>query len=216
MTENKDKKSFFSPSRIFLLIGVICLLASATLTYQNLQEDKNAGSAAVAIVQEVNKVEAEAVTLVVEADEEVIPNYILNPDMDMPETEIDGKRYIGTLSIPVIEVELPVMTDWSYPQLKIAPCRYMGSAYTNDMIIAAHNYRTHFGSLYLLEEGDELSFTDVEGNVFRYTVADVETIDKYDIEKMDAGEWDMTLFTCTLGGKSRVTVRCDLVTDETV
>ena len=27
------------------------------------------------------------------------------------------------------------------------------------------------------------------------------------------GDWDLTLFTCTVGGKARVTVRCDKVTD---
>ena len=32
-------------------------------------------------------------------------------------------------------------------------------------------------------------------------------------EEMLSGEWDLTLFTCTLGGRQRVTVRCDRIED---
>ncbi|MGN0969549.1 MAG: sortase, partial [Evtepia sp.] len=51
-------------------------------------------------------------------------------------------------------------------------------------------------------------FTDADGNQFRYTVAQVETLAKTAVEEMAAGDWDLTLFTCTLGGQTRVTVRC--------
>ena len=33
------------------------------------------------------------------------------------------------------------------------------------------------------------------------------------VEEMTAGEFDLTLFTCTYGGKSRVTVRYDRVAE---
>ena len=65
-----------------------------------------------------------------------------------------------------------------------------------------------------LRPGDEVRFTDTEGNAFRYTVAELETLGKYDVEEMAAGDWDLTLFTCTYGGQSRVTVRCLRVTEE--
>ena len=53
-----------------------------------------------------------------------------------------------------------------------------------------------------------MRFTDVEGNVLSYTVAETELLDGSDVEAMEAGDWDLTLFTCTVGGKTRVTVRC--------
>ena len=126
----------------------------------------------------------------------------------MPTVEVDGNRYIGRVTIPALGLELPVMSQWSYPNLKIAPCRYQGSAYTGDLIIAGHNYRTHFGPLKNLGGGDAVLFTDADGNQFRYTVAQVETLAKTAVEEMAAGDWDLTLFTCTLGGQTRVTVRC--------
>ena len=52
---------------------------------------------------------------------------------------------------------------------------------------------------------------DVQGNQFFYEVADMEELPGTAVEDMEAGEWDMTLFTCTLGGRSRVTLRCRLL-----
>jgi sortase A len=59
--------------------------------------------------------------------------------------EIDGNRYLGYLSIPSLELELPVMYEWDYDCLNTSPCRYAGTTKTKDLIIAAHNYSGHFG-----------------------------------------------------------------------
>ena len=39
----------------------------------------------------------------------------------MTVTELNGWDYIGYLSIPSIGLELPVLSQWSYAGLKIAP-----------------------------------------------------------------------------------------------
>ena len=77
------------------------------------------------------------------------------------------------------------------------------------MTIAAHNYARHFGRLTALRPGDAVTFTDLDGNVFRYAVAETETLQPTDIQEMTAGDWPLTLFTCTKGGQYRVTVRCE-------
>lgn len=141
-------------------------------------------------------------------DDEEEPLFVSHPNVEMPTQEIDGNSYIGVLEIPKFELSLPVMSEWSYPKFKKAPCRYVGSAYTGNLIIAAHNYDRHFGKIKTLELGDLVRFTDVEGNVFNYAVSGFETLGKKDVEQMEAGEWDLTLFTCTPGGAKRVTVRC--------
>ena len=138
------------------------------------------------------------------------PDYVLHPDMEMPEEEIDGNRYIGALEIPALALELPIISEWNYARLKIAPCRYLGSAYQNNLILAGHNYKSHFGSLHQLEAGDEVFFTDMAGNRFAYSVSETEQLPGTAIEEMEAGDWDLTLFTCTVGGAARVTVRCEL------
>lgn len=137
-----------------------------------------------------------------------VPDYIRCPEMSMPTVKIEGREYIGVLSIPTIDISLPVLSRLSKSGLKAAPCRYVGSAYLDSMVIAAHNYKAHFGKLKELRIGDRLSFTDADGNIFYYEVGEIEILAPDAMEEMTDSDWDMTLFTCTLGGKNRVTVRC--------
>ena len=123
--------------------------------------------------------------------------------------EIDGVEYIGTLTIPALGLELPIVSAWSDALLDLAPCRYTGSAYLGDLIIAGHNYRRHFGPLGRIAPGDRVTFTDVDGNVFAYNVAEIQILKPTAIEDMLSEEWDLSLFTCTLGGQTRLTVRCE-------
>ena len=75
----------------------------------------------------------------------------------------------------------------------------------------AHNYASHFGGLSELSEGDNVFFTDMDGIVTMYEVVAQDILDPYAVEEMTSGEFDLTLFTCTYGGQSRVTVYCDRV-----
>lgn len=45
----------------------------------------------------------------------MLPDYMLCPDMEMPVKTIEGVDYIGILTIPALELELPVISEWSYP-----------------------------------------------------------------------------------------------------
>ncbi|SHG11357.1 LPXTG-site transpeptidase (sortase) family protein [Bittarella massiliensis (ex Durand et al. 2017)] len=137
-----------------------------------------------------------------------LPDYVLNPDMEMPTQEIEGNDYIGVVDIPSLGLSLPVMSEWSYPKLKLAPCRYYGSAYTGCLTIVAHNYHTHFGLLREVLVGTQVLFTDVKGRQFSYEVSTVETIEATAIEDAVSSVWDLTLITCTTGGQTRLAVRC--------
>ena len=128
--------------------------------------------------------------------------------------KVDGYDCIGVLSIPVLELELPVLTDWSYAKLKVAPCHYFGSCYGPDFVIAAHNYRSHFGRLSALEPGDLVLFTDMGGTVHYYEVVLLETLPGNATEEMITSGFDLSLYTCTPGGASRVTVRCSAVNNK--
>jgi sortase A len=108
------------------------------------------------------------------------------------------------------------MKEWDYTRLKISPCRFTGSYYSDDLVICAHNFDRHLGRLLHIELGVDVYFTNVEGLMIHYIVTNRETVQPTDVELMieNTGnsetsllDWDMTLFTCTLGGQSRVTVR---------
>jgi len=127
---------------------------------------------------------------------------------DMTSQSIQGYDIIGSLSIPAIDRKLPVISQWSYPNLRAAPCRYSGTP-DGQMVLLAHNYAKHFGHLKDLQKGDSVTFTDVSGKVYNYKVSKIETIDGYQLSSILSGkDWDLTLFTCTYGGKQRVVVRC--------
>ena len=129
---------------------------------------------------------------------------------EMTSVEIEGHDYIGFLSIPALYIERPVMADWDEEKLQIAPCRYSGSSHTENLVIMAHNYWTHFGKLNQLKIGDEILFTDMDGITTTYEVSARDVLAATAVEEMTAGEYDLTLFTCTYGGKSRVTIRCSV------
>lgn len=193
-----------------MVAGLLLLAAAFLLAGYNLLDELRAGQAAGQVLEQMP-----APDRVQEPDsgsvEQEIPDYILDPNRDMPTVEIDGNAYIGTLDIPVLDLSLPVMSDWSYPKLKTAPCRYAGTAYQSGFVIAGHNYRRHFGPLSRLVPGDRVTFTDVDGNRFYYQVAEIQVLEPTAIEAMTSEDWDLSLFTCTLGGQTRLTVRCDKV-----
>ena len=187
--------------------GLLLLAAALLLAGGNFLEADRAALASEQVLQQMEP-PAPAEADPPEEPEEVVPAYVLNPDMEMPETEVDGHRYIGVLEISSLELSLPVMNEWSYPRLKLAPCRYSGSAYTGNLVIAAHNYRTHFGPIKNLTVGAQVTFTDVKGRRFSYEVSAVETIEATSVEDAVSNAWDLTLITCTPGGQARVAVRC--------
>lgn len=195
---------------VLMVIGIALVLAAVTLTAYNFWDESRAESAAQQVLSELDAIVEEESAADYEPIEDV-PEYVLHPEMDMPSLTLDRNKYIGVLEIPVIGLRLPIMNEWSTSNSKTAPCRYSGTAYLNDMVIAGHNYRSHFGSLNKLQIGDEILFIDIDGNRFLYNVMETEVLAPTEINRMVSGAWDMTLFTCTYGGRTRFTVRCRAV-----
>lgn len=196
---------------IWISTGLLLIAAALLLVLYNMRQSNEAGQTAQRVLTLLSEnLKTEESVRASESTEE-LPDYVRNPDMEMPVSTVNGIDYIGVLEIPVLELELPIISDWSYTKLRTAPCRYQGSAYKNDLILMAHNYVSHFGNLKNLRQGDLVRFTDEGGNVFSYTVVELETLMPMDVEEMESGDWDLTLFTCTVGGRSRVTVRCEAV-----
>lgn len=186
---------------ICMILGTVLILAALSLFLWNRREAEQAGEAAADILPHVVEQIAET------AAEAPAPPDPFDPTMT--EVEIDGYLYIGYLSIPALGLELPVMSEWDYNRLNIAPCRYSGSTKTDDLVIAAHNFAQHFGGLSGLTGGEQVIFVDMDNVVSTYTVVAVEILAPTAVEEMTNGEYDLSLYTCTYGGRSRVTVRCD-------
>ena len=189
-----------------MLLGAAMICGSLGLLLFNQQQQTMAARSVDAVMPQLVTAIHESKRL---PEESQPPQELPLQQREMVVQEIDGHNYIGFVGIPALELELPVMADWAYPQLKIAPCRFTGSIFTDDLVIMAHNFERHFGRIRDLKPGDTVTFTDMEGQTISYEVVVLDILHPTAVEDMTAGEYDLTLFTCTYGGKSRVTVRCD-------
>lgn len=197
----------------FMVIGILLLVCALALNLYNVYLDKRAEDKSEEVEKQLSELIEEKLSDEENLQDDVSdqPLYERNPEMAMPVISVDGNDYIGTIEISELDLSLPVLSEWNYPNLNIAPCRYTGTIYMKNMVIAGHNYDSHFGKLKELEVGDSVKFTDTDGNQFFYEVSDLEVLEPTAIEDMKESGYDLTLFTCTYGGKTRYTVRCSLV-----
>ena len=191
---------------MFMLVGALLVASALGLTAYNIIAERHAGQTA----REALSVISTAVTPIPaeELGAKQRPVYELDPHVSMPEVSVNNVPYVGYLCIPKLNLELPIITRTTDHYLTIAPCRYSGTAYMDDLVIGAHNYSTHFGRLKELRYGDVITFTDMDGNVFSYEVDNIETLNPDQEEYLRESEYPLTLYTCTIGGRTRVTVRC--------
>ena len=206
----KNKKN---QGNILIILGLLCFIGAGLYYLHNVLESRHAYDSSMAA--------KEALLEVIIEDHEKD----LNPDIahkPMEFTEIDGIRYIGLIEIPDLEISLPVIDYWTEDYLKLAPCRFSGSYYKNNLVLCAHSYVSHFRPLRWINMGTDVYFTTVTGDVYHYVVTNSETIYPDEREKMvindanedDVNDWDLTLFTCTADMQARCTVRCQRVYDQ--
>ena len=98
---------------ICVFLGVACIISSIGLVVYNQLEDKKAEGVSQTLLKDVQNI----------LDEKTPENI----DKEMPTVKVGNYDCIGILSVPVLELELPVLTDWSYAKLKKAPCHYYGT-----------------------------------------------------------------------------------------
>lgn len=200
-----------------MIIGVLLVLGALGLLVYNRQEavkaQKNTEQLLPRILAEIEskKQEKEETEEVEEVPElpQAWEEFMDKEPEEMPVVELDGQKYIGYLSIPSLQLDLPVMSDWSYQQLKQAPCRYSGNVSQDNLVVMAHNYEYHFGGLKDLSQGENIFFTDMNGEITIYEVVARDILNPVAIEEVTENNYDLTLFTCTYGGQSRVTVYCN-------
>ena len=208
---------------IFVIVGAVLILSALLLFLYNGLENRRAGQEAELLLNDIQSAILDQTKPTIppansetDSTEETDRTEVMETlPAEMPTLLIDGYEYVGYLSIPDLELELPVMAEWDYNRLKIAPCRHFGSSRTDDLVIAAHNYKTHFGSLSKLKSGAVVIFTDMDGIENRYVlVRDPETLAPDAVDAVQNSGYDLVLYTCTPGGATRVVAFCDRATEE--
>ena len=207
-----------------IAMGIVMLCAAGALHLMNEQQDKLAGQNS-AVLLDMMREEImygyglhSAPVETFEPDVEPAPTPEPVPELPLEETpaeepelpvmELNGYSLMGILTAPSVEVELPILGEWNYTLLQVAPCRYSGSIAEGNLILLGHNFKSHFDSLKNIAVDDPVEFLSADGTLHRYTVAEIELLHKYDVDKLERPEYALTFFTCTKGGEHRLVIRC--------
>jgi sortase A len=189
-----------------MLLGLLLLAGSVGLLIFNQREADRAE----AVSQELLPAVSEAIAQ--QQPQEPQPTLPLPTEPAAPRmkaVEVDGHLCVGYLSIPRLKLELPVLAECTDANLKISPCLFTGTTMEDDLTIAGHNYRRHFGPIRRLKPGNDVIFVDMDGNVIHYQVAAVDAVSPTAAEEVTSGQFDLALITCTYGGKTRLVIYCD-------
>ncbi len=121
---------------------------------------------------------------------------------------------IGSIEIPSIQINYPILSNTTDELLKIAPCKFYGPDPNEigNLCIAGHNYDDNrfFSNLYKLNIGDTINISNSTGYLISYKV-----YDKYEIDKNDTsctlqntnGKKEITLVTCNNLNGNRLIVK---------
>ena len=202
-----------SNGMIWMIMGLLLLLATLFLTVYNIWDGKRAELASMeeelrleSYIPEAQEYEER---MRIKAQQNSLNWDDSETEEDMIEALVlDDDEYIGILEIPVLSLRLPVRLYETESGLKNSPCRMSGTIYGNDLVIAAHNYRKHFSQIKWMPMGSEVILRDVDGVIHRYTAESTEILNPDQVQEMMEGDWDLTMFTCTTGGQTRYAVRC--------
>lgn len=199
------------------IAGIAMTLAAIGIVYNNIvveQRAVNEMQSAMSVLKEAASTSAtEPVT---EAPTEGLTQYVDDlfaeepseePELpELPVIEIDGRNYIGYLSIPYYSLELPIAEDCSLATLKTSPGRLYGQPKADTFVIGAHNYSSQFGKVRQIPVGEKIVFTDISGNSYSYKVESVTEVQPDQTEDVYNSGYDLALFTCNYSGARRVVI----------
>ncbi len=199
-------------SFVLLLLGAALLCAALLLAAKNRREETSAGEAAAALLAQAEQTIAQhtapPAAVPTPAPSSAVEETLSPSPSASPSAAPEGPAFLGVLSVPAVSLTVPVLAEWSYYHLTLAPCRDCGSIETGDLVIAAHNYDTHFGRLSRIAPGDSVYFTDMAGSTTEYAAASVEQRDPSDAEGVRESGYPLVLYTCSWDCTARVTVFC--------
>lgn len=220
----KRKKKFYR-FEFFLSIFLVCVLSTYCIYAEydrNKSEQVSKEILSELVIEEKEEKLEQVIVVLNNAFEQEI-----NVEEDVEETtdEIpsvqaitsnNGTEYyiIGTINIPLIGVNYPILSETTTELLKISPCKFWGADpnQIGNFCIVGHNYRNSlfFSKVPNLENGDIIEITDLSGKTIEYSIYDKFIIDPEDTSctsQLTNGRREITIITCTNDGTQRVVVK---------
>ena len=130
------------------------------------------------------------------------------------EEEYEGYKVSAKLTIPKIDLETYVFSEYDEDAMWICPTKYFGPEpnEVGNYCIAAHNYdkENMFNHIIELEKGDFITLVDNKNGEMTYEVYDIYKVDPNDTEVLSQdtkGETELTLITCSDYSSKRIIVK---------
>lgn len=215
--QNNSRKEISIPLFIPLLIIIISIIVFVNVSNSNSTVIASSNES-IAETNSQNDLETEEI---VETEEEILPTptnevveEIVEPTTNnetnntTPKTAtytVDGEEYtvVGTLNIPSLNIEYPILSETSTKLLKVSLTKYWGANpnEVGNMVVVGHNYKNNkfFSNLSKIQHGEIVKIRDLSGKTLDYKVYDTYVIDPYDnacTSQLTDGKTEITLITC--------------------
>ena len=155
-----------SPLQIVcILAGLLLLLTGVILVFHNFWEEYQAGLHSQEILTNVRTSLQEETSSDYNSINGSMEDF--SPASPESEQEISSQKKddaIGILHLPDLDLTLPVLGEYSESLLKTAPCVFSGSweQGLHGLVIAGHNYKTHFQDIERLKPGTVFTFQTLD------------------------------------------------------
>jgi len=221
----KKKKKLFKVE-FFLSIFLLCVLSTygiyAEYDRNKSEEVSREILGGITFQEPIETIVEETIVIILNSEERAAYSVITETEVEVEVEEAqmsvasDGTEYytIGVVNIPSIGVDYPILSTTSAELLKISACKLWGPKpnEVGNLCVVAHNYRNSrfFSKVPTLENGDQITITDLTGRTITYEVYDkyiVSPTDTSCTSQLTDGRKEVTLITCTSDNKERVVVK---------
>ena len=179
---------------IILLAGVLLIAAVVIYFSVNAIESAKARKQNEQILDRIN-------TFIPEPHQGIVEE---GRDNFMPVLSIDGTDYIGIITVPAYNTELPVASVWNEKNSKRLITRYFGTLQEGNLVLGADNAYGLFDFSKEITKDDRIFFTDMEGIIYSYVVEDV-------IHTRNISEENLTYDGLTIFIRSKASSNCIVV-----
>ncbi|WP_412610005.1 hypothetical protein [Candidatus Pseudoruminococcus sp.] len=167
-------------NRLLLITGLVLILSLLLLLIFNLQKFNKSDENLSIIAEKIEK-------LIPKKSEVGVSNSFA---CEMPSIEIDGCDFIGLIEVPSYGIKLPIYSEFEEYMPKV----YSGSIYNYSLIIEGRYLENQFNFADKIEVREQIIFTDLYGNVFRYKVKRITHSDNINSEKFQSDNQALTIF----------------------
>jgi sortase A len=192
------KMKGFSVQKICIFVGV-CLLVGAIVILAfwrwNISSSEKQAQYYVSTLQEL-----------IPEPQNAVPEE--RRDNTMSVLSVDGIDFVGLIELPRYGSVLPVCADWGNPSEY--PCRFGGSIYDGTMQIGATTQKGQYDFYRELSVGDTVSYTDVEGNRYTFTIASLRYEEHVDQAALQQEDSALTLFIKNIYSFEYLIIFCDI------